>query len=70
MTGRSRANRLPQPDFGATQGFASTVPSATINPNYVMRLGENPPRYGREIDQLSLGDRPCLGQTDGKRLFH
>ncbi len=37
------ANRLPQPDFGATQGFANTVPSATVNPNYVMRLGENPP---------------------------
>lgn len=37
------ANRLPQPDFGATQGFASVTPSATVNPNYVMRLGENPP---------------------------
>jgi hypothetical protein len=37
------ANRLPQPDFGATQGFASAVPSATANPSYVMRLGENPP---------------------------
>jgi hypothetical protein len=24
--------RLPQPDFGATQGFATTVPSATVNP--------------------------------------
>jgi hypothetical protein len=35
--------RLPQPDFGATVGFASAVPSATVNPNYVMRLGENPP---------------------------
>jgi hypothetical protein len=37
------AARLPGPDFGATQGFASAVPSATVNPNYVMRLGENPP---------------------------
>jgi hypothetical protein len=37
------ATRLPNPDFGATSGFASTVPSATANPNYVMRLGENPP---------------------------
>jgi len=35
--------RLPQPDFGATQPFATTVPSSTANPNYVMRLGENPP---------------------------
>jgi hypothetical protein len=35
--------QLPQPDFGATASFSSTVPSATANPNYVMRLGENPP---------------------------
>jgi hypothetical protein len=37
------ATRLPNPDFGATSGFATTVPSLTANPNYVMRLGENPP---------------------------
>ena len=37
------ATRLPNPDFGATSGFATTVPSVTANPNYVMRLGENPP---------------------------
>jgi hypothetical protein len=35
--------QLPQPDFSATSGFASTAPSGTANPNYVMRLGENPP---------------------------
>ena len=35
--------QLPQPDFGSTAAFSSTVPSATANPNYVMRLGENPP---------------------------
>lgn len=35
--------RLPTPDFGATSNFASTVPSATANPSYLMRLGENPP---------------------------
>ena len=35
--------QLPQPDFGATSNFTSTVPSATANPSYVMRLGENPP---------------------------
>ena len=35
--------QLPQPDFGANAAFATTVPSSTANPNYVMRLGENPP---------------------------
>ena len=35
--------QLPQPDFGANAAFASTVPSTTSNPNYVLRLGENPP---------------------------
>jgi hypothetical protein len=39
----SGMTRLPQPDFGATQSFASVVPSTTVNPSYVMRLGENPP---------------------------
>ena len=37
------ATRLPNPDFGATNAFATTVPSTTANPTYVMRLGENPP---------------------------
>jgi hypothetical protein len=37
------ARRLPAPDFGATAAFATTVPSGTVNPSYVMRLGENPP---------------------------
>ncbi|HEX3880424.1 MAG TPA: carboxypeptidase-like regulatory domain-containing protein [Bryobacteraceae bacterium] len=35
--------QLPQPDFGATANFTPTAPSATANPNNVMRLGENPP---------------------------
>jgi hypothetical protein len=35
--------QLPQPDFGATSNFSPTAPSATANPNNVMRLGENPP---------------------------
>jgi hypothetical protein len=39
----SGMTRLPQPDFGATQAFATTVPSTTANSNYTMRLGENPP---------------------------
>jgi hypothetical protein len=34
----------PQPDFGATANFTTTVPSSAVNPNYVMRLGENPPQ--------------------------
>ncbi len=37
------ARRLPGPDFGSTVGFATTIPSATANSQYVMRLGENPP---------------------------
>jgi len=36
-------SQLPQPDFGATAGLATTAPSQTANPNNVMRLGENPP---------------------------
>jgi len=35
--------QLPQPDFGATAGLATTSPSQTANPANVMRLGENPP---------------------------
>lgn len=35
--------QLPQPDFSATAGLASTNPSQTANPTDVMRLGENPP---------------------------
>jgi hypothetical protein len=35
--------QLPQPDFSATSTFATTVPSVTANPSYIMRLGENPP---------------------------
>ncbi|MEO7143526.1 MAG: hypothetical protein ABI165_08490, partial [Bryobacteraceae bacterium] len=35
--------QLPQPDFGATSGLASTAPSQTANPANVLRLGENPP---------------------------
>ena len=35
--------QLPQPDFSATSNFASVPPSSTVNPNYVLRLGENPP---------------------------
>jgi hypothetical protein len=35
--------QFPSPSFGATSTYASTVPSSTVNPNFVMRLGENPP---------------------------
>lgn len=37
------AERLPQPDFGATANYATQAPSSTANPNNVMRLGYNPP---------------------------
>ena len=36
-------SQLPQPSFGTASTYASTVPSATAQPSYVMRLGENPP---------------------------
>lgn len=38
--------QLPQPDFGATAAFSpgsATAASNTAFPNYIMRLGENPP---------------------------
>jgi hypothetical protein len=35
--------QLPQPDFSATSGIASTPSSGTALPQYVLRLGENPP---------------------------
>lgn len=35
--------RLPTPDFGATSNYATAIPSSTANPQYVMRLGSNPP---------------------------
>lgn len=34
-------NRLPNPDFGATQSLSAT--SGQVDPNYVMRLSGNPP---------------------------
>jgi hypothetical protein len=36
-------SQLPQPDFSATATYATTTPSSTASPNYVLRLGENPP---------------------------
>ncbi len=38
----SGANRLPSPDFGATSGAWSPTTGQT-NPNYILRLGANPP---------------------------
>jgi hypothetical protein len=39
----SGANRLPQPDFSNTTNAYSPT-SGQVNPNYIMRLGENPPQ--------------------------
>jgi hypothetical protein len=36
------ANRLPQPDFSNTTNAYSPT-TGQVNPNYIMRLGENPP---------------------------
>jgi hypothetical protein len=37
-------SQMPQPGFGATTPFASATPSGTALPQYVMRLGSNPPQ--------------------------
>ena len=50
--------QLPQPDFSATSNFASTTPSTTANPNYVMRLGSNPP-----LLQPATPDQVIFGQA-------
>lgn len=47
--------RIPQPDFGATQNFASTAPSSTANPDNVMRLGENPPQLTPVTPAQAIG---------------
>ena len=59
--------QLPQPDFGATAGFAPTTPSTTANPTNVMRLGENlagddavPPHTAVYGLAGTAGERPRL----------
>jgi len=64
---------LPQPDFGATSTFASTVPSATANPNNVMRLGENPPLLtptGVQQQIYGSGGPPSNGLSFANSLYY
>jgi hypothetical protein len=51
------ANRLPQPDFGATANYATQAPSSTANPTDVMRLGYNPPVIiPQSVQQVIFGN--------------
>jgi hypothetical protein len=63
------ATRLPQPDFGATANFASTTPSATVNPNYVMRLGENPPLIVPQTPDQVI-NAPANGIVTANSLYY
>lgn len=64
--------QLPQPDFSATSGFASTVPSQTVNPNAVMRLGSNPPVLPNvTVDQVIYGGaKPSDGMSVLNSLYY
>ncbi|HJZ96615.1 MAG TPA: carboxypeptidase-like regulatory domain-containing protein, partial [Candidatus Solibacter sp.] len=61
--------RLPQPDFGATVAFATTVPSSAVNPNYVMRLGENPPLINSQTPDQAIG-APANGIVTTNSLYY
>jgi Carboxypeptidase regulatory-like domain len=61
--------RLPYPDFGATATFATTVPSATANPNFVMRLGENPPVIAGQTPAQAIG-APANGLVTLNSLYY
>jgi hypothetical protein len=65
----SGMTRLPQPDFGATQPFASTVPSNTVNPTYVMRLGENPPLITPTTPDQAI-NAPSNGVVTANSLYY
>ncbi|HEY2016510.1 MAG TPA: carboxypeptidase-like regulatory domain-containing protein [Bryobacteraceae bacterium] len=65
--------QLPNPDFGATAGFTSTVPSSTANPQYVMRLGENPtvlPLVTPQQQVFGLGGAPSNGLSYTNGLYY
>jgi hypothetical protein len=52
-------SQMPQPSFGTTTTYASTTPSSTANPQYVMRLGSNPPQLTpRTPQQVIYGVAP------------
>jgi hypothetical protein len=64
---------LPSPDFSATAGFTTTVPSATANPTNVMRLGENPPVVTPVTPQqqvFGLGGPPANGLSYANGLYY
>jgi hypothetical protein len=63
------ARRLPSPDFGATAGFASAVPSQTANPNAVMRLGENPPLIIAQTPEQVIS-APANGLVTTNSLYY
>ncbi|MBZ5581789.1 MAG: carboxypeptidase-like regulatory domain-containing protein [Acidobacteriia bacterium] len=65
--------QLPQPDFSAASALATTVPSGAVNPNAVMRLGENPPLLIPESpDQViyGAGGPPANGLVYLNSLFY
>jgi len=66
-------SQLPNPDFSATSGFASTVPSSTANSQYVMRLGENPPvitPVSPETQVFGPGGPPSNGLSYANGLYY
>ena len=65
----SGASRLPNPDFGATTNFATTIPSTTANPAYVMRLGENPPILTPQTPAQAV-NAPANGMVTTNSLYY
>jgi hypothetical protein len=63
------AARLPVPDFGATSTFASAVPSATANPNFLMRIGSNPPVIPAQTAAQAIG-APSNGLVTTNSLYY
>jgi hypothetical protein len=63
------AARLPLPDFGATANFAVATPSATANPNAILRLGENPPVIIGQTPQQAVG-APSNGIVAANSLYY
>ncbi len=65
----SGTTRLPNPDFGATTNFATTAPSTTANPSYVMRLGENPPVLTPQTPSQTI-NAPTSGMVTTNSLYY
>ena len=67
------ANRLPQPDFGATANYTTQAPSSTANPNNVMRLGYNPPVIIPQTEQQVIfgnAGPPSNGLVTANSLYY